>query len=78
MNISIARELKALRIKRGLNREEVSQSLDISSETLRRYEKDARNITINILSKFFDFYEVETFIFFKNICELTHEYIKEE
>lgn len=73
MNISIARELKSIRVKKNLRREDVAKDLMISLETLRRYEKDARNITVQFLSRILKYYNIDEFIFFKNICELTHE-----
>lgn len=76
MNLNIARELKAIRIRNGLRMEDVAKDNNMSLETLRRYEKNAENVPIKTLEKLLDYYKIDRYIFFKSICEYNHE--KEE
>ncbi len=73
MNFNIARELKAIRIRNNLRMEDVAKDNEMALETLRRYEKNAENVPIKTLQKLLDYYKVDHYIFFKNVCEYTHE-----
>ncbi len=78
MNLAIARNLKSLRVERGMRKDDVARDLGVSLETLRRYEKDGKNVTIEFLEKILNYYETDKYIFFKKICEFTHESHKGE
>jgi len=69
---NIASELKAIRIRNNLRMEDVAKDNEMSLETLRRYEKNAKNVPIKTLEKLLDYYKVDHYIFFKNVCEYTH------
>lgn len=72
MNINIARELKAIRVRENLRMEDVASNVGIALETLRRYEKDASKITVGFLTKLLEFYHVDDYYFFTNVCDKTH------
>ena len=75
MNINglqIGEELKGLRNKKGLSLEEVSKILNIHSNTLSKYEKDASDMQLGTLQKMLKYYGVDELIFFKVIREYNH------
>lgn len=74
--LAIARELKAIRIRKDLRMEDVANDNDMALETLRRYEKNAGKVNIETLDKILSYYNVDKSIFFATICEYNHE--KEE
>lgn len=78
MNEVVAKELKAIRIKKDLSIEDVAKINNVSTETIRRYEKGETNITIEFLEKMLAIYNVDISIFFRNICENMHELKREE
>lgn len=65
----IACELRSLRIKNGLNAEEVCNNVGINRTSLYKYEKDASDIKWKTLEKMLTFYNVDPVIFFKLISE---------
>ena len=73
MTSKILQELKLLGIRRNLSLEQVSNDFDVTYETMRRYEKGQINITLELLEKFLNYYDVKYDIFFKQVCENMHE-----
>lgn len=73
MNEVVAKELKAIRVKKDLSIEDIAKINNVSTETIRRYEKGETNITIEFLEKMLTIYNVDISIFFRNICENMHE-----
>ena len=73
MTSKILQELKALRISRNLSLEQVANDFDVSYETIRRYEKGQINITLELLEKFLNYYDVRYDNFFKRVCENMHK-----
>ena len=78
MNEVVAKELKAIRIKKDLSIEDIAKINNVSTETIRRYEKGETNITIEFLEKMLAIYNVDISIFFRNVCENMHELKREE
>ena len=69
---SIGKELKVIRIRNNLEIEEVADKLNINRETLRRYEKSSIGLSVERLEKLLNFYKVDKFIFFENVCADLH------
>ena len=74
MNNIIANELKAWRVRKGLDLKHVAEDMNVCYETMRRYENGQTNITIEFLEKMLDYYKIDISIFFKNICENMHNF----
>lgn len=70
---AIGKELKVIRIRQDLSLEEVAKGLNINKETLRRYENNATGLSLEKLEKLLKFYNINTTIFFKNVCENMHD-----
>ena len=70
---SIAKELGALRNKKGVSLEQASKDLDIHSNTLSKYEKDASDMKLSTFEKMLNYYNVDELIFFKVIREYNHD-----
>lgn len=68
----IGLELKLLRIKNGLTLKQASMGLNIHPNTLCRYEKNAKNISLSVFDKMLNFYNVEPNIFFEEIGAKLH------
>ena len=73
MLCEISKELKATRIRKGFSIDEVAQHFNLSYETIRKYETGKTNITVEFIEKLLDLYEVESFYFFRNLCENMHK-----
>ena len=73
MTSKILQELKLLRIRRNLSLEQVANDFHVTYETMRRYEKGQINITLELLEKFLNYYDVKYDIFFERVCEDMHE-----
>ena len=63
----IATKLRGLRAENGKTLEDVSEKLGIHRETLRRYESNPSNISIDMLIKLLNLYDIEVNIFFDSI-----------
>lgn len=70
---AIGKELKITRIRNNLRLCEVSKILNLNKETLRRYENNASGLSVERLEELLNFYKVNKYIFFKNVCEYMHE-----
>lgn len=55
---AFAKNLCALRKKKGVSRETVARALEISAMTYQRYEKNLRDPTLPVLISLADFYGV--------------------
>ena len=60
----IAGKLKGLRNEKGLSQEEVAKSLGLSRETIRRYENNSEKMSVDILLKMLNIYQVKSDYFF--------------
>ena len=69
----ISKELKAVRIRCGFSREQVAQALNVTYETIRKYESGKFNYSVETLENLLNFYKIPVFIFFRNLCENMHE-----
>lgn len=71
-SVLIGQELKSLRDKRKKTVVEASNDLGIHFNTLSKYEKDAKDMSLELLEKALKYYEVDELIFFKVIREYNH------
>ncbi len=60
----IAGKLKGLRNEKGLSQEEVAKSLGLSRETIRKYENNSEKMSVDILLKMLNIYQVKSDYFF--------------
>lgn len=68
----VAKELKILRERNNKTVEEVSNDLNIHTNTLYKYEKDAADLKLESLEKILNYYQIDELIFFKLIREYNH------
>lgn len=68
-SIEIARDLKAIRKMRGITIKQAINDLNISINTLLSYERDAKNISYEMLMKMINYYDVDAYIFFSQGLE---------
>lgn len=68
----VGEELKSLRNRQNKSIEKVSNDLGIHFNTLSKYEKDASNMTLELLEKVLNYYGIDELIFFKVIREYNH------
>lgn len=73
MQEAIGKELRIIRIRKKLELENVAEDLKINQETLRRYETATTGLSIEKLESLLSYYNVESTIFFKNVCENMHD-----
>ena len=69
----ISKELKATRIRMGLEIEDVASYMNLSYETIRKYESGKYNYSLETLEKILNYYKVSPRIFFENVCAYMHE-----
>ncbi len=63
--------LKASRVNRGLTLKEASEAIGIHHQTLSSYEKDSSNISIGLLNKLSELYQIpKDYIFLGKEYEL--------
>lgn len=63
----IAKRLKELRASNNLTFAELALKLNVHRETIRRYEKDPKSMSIDMFLRLLDIYGYETNIFFNEI-----------
>ncbi len=68
----IAKELKSLRIKNGYTIEDICNNISLNTSTAYKYERNADNMQLKILTKYLDFYKIDEVIFFKMIGAYNH------
>lgn len=68
-SIEVAKDLKAIRKMRGITIKQAIKDLNISINTLLSYERDAKNITYEMLMKMINYYDVDAYIFFSQGLE---------
>lgn len=66
-------ELKALRVKNGLTQIELAEKIGVHQNTIMKYEKNANDIQLSVLEKILELFNVELYIFFKNVSENIHK-----
>ena len=69
----ISKELKATRIRMGLEIEDVASYMNLSYETIRKYESGKYNYSLETLEKILNYYKVSPRIFFENVFAYMHE-----
>ena len=57
VNMDLGKKLKELRIQNDLTQEQVAKILDLTRTAYARYEKNERNISVQMLIKLADFYD---------------------
>lgn len=73
MNYRVAKELKAERVKRDLKISDVAKQLGTCDESVRRYEKGTKKLSLELIEKLLNIYGIEPAIFFQNVCTNMHE-----
>lgn len=73
MNYKIAKELKAERVKRDLKISDVAKQLGTCDESIRRYERGANKLTLELVEKLLNIYGIDPAVFFANVCANMHE-----
>lgn len=68
MQEAIAEELRFLRLRKKMTLKDSADRLNISMETLRRYENKSSGLSVEKLEQLLKFYEIDISIFFKNVC----------
>lgn len=68
----ISKELKSLRIKNGYTIEDICNNIGLNTSTAYKYERNADNMQLKILTKYLDFYKIDEVIFFKMIGAYNH------
>ena len=63
----IAKRLKELRASNNLTCAELALKLNVHRETIRRYEKNPKSMSIDMFLRLLDIYGYETNIFFDEI-----------
>ena len=71
--VEIGKELMALRKKNNISLEYLSKELDVHTNTLSKYEKDASDMKLSLLEKLLSYYEMDILIFFKLVREYNHK-----
>ncbi len=74
----IGEELRNIRNKSGKNIDIISKDNDIHWNTLYKYEKDATDMPLGLLSRLLKYYGIDEIIFFKIISEYNHIKTREE
>lgn len=70
---AIGKELKISRIRNDLTLKEVAEKLDVSIETIRRYESDSNGLSVERLEELLNYYNIKKSIFFENVCAYIHD-----
>ena len=68
----VGKELKAIRIRKGLILQDVEDAVKIHKNTISFYENHSEKIKLNVLEKLLNYYGISMYIFFKNMCEDIH------
>lgn len=74
----IGEELRNIRNKSGISIDIISKDNDIHQNTLYKYEKDATDMPLGLLSKLLKYYGIDETIFFKIVSEYNHIAIQQE
>lgn len=61
---TIRRNIKSLRVKAGYTQETAAEELEVSRETMFRWEKEPQQMPITKLAKLADLYECSIYDFF--------------
>lgn len=64
----IGKELKIIRIRKGYKLRYVAEKLNVSVETLRRYEKNSSGLSLEKLKKLLEIYKEEKDEILHKIC----------
>lgn len=77
----IGNELRVLRNRYNYSLKNMEEITGIHAQTLSEYENNKVKITVFTLERILKAYNIDLFIFFKNIYEYTHnskQYLKEQ
>ena len=70
---AIGKELQIVRIRKDLDVKTVAKRLDCHVETLKRWEKNPKGLSIEKLEELLDFYNEDKVSFFANISANMHK-----
>ncbi len=70
---AIGKELQVVRIRKGLDAKTVAEKLDCHVETLKRWEKNPKGLSIEKLEELLDFYNEDKVSFFTNVSANMHK-----
>ena len=70
---AIGKELKIIRIRKNLDISDVANKLNCHVETIKRWEKSSKGLSLEKLEELLDFYNIDKVIFFNEVCEDMHE-----
>jgi len=73
VNYKVAKELKAERVKRDLKISDVAKQLGTCDESVRRYEKGTKKLSLELVEKLLNIYGIDPAVFFTNVCANMHE-----
>ncbi len=62
--LTISKNIKNLRLERGLKQIDIASILNCSQSNYSRYENQDRKITVDVIFKICDFYKVSSYILF--------------
>ena len=68
----IGEELRNIRTKSGKSVEIIGKDNDIHPNTLYKYEKDATDMPLGLLSRLLQYYGIDETIFFRIVSEYNH------
>ena len=73
VNYKVAKELKAERVKRDLKISDVAKQLGTCDESIRRYEKGTKKLSLELVERLLNIYGIDPAVFFTNVCANMHE-----
>ena len=72
VNYKVAKELKAERVKRDLKISDVAKQLGTCNESIRRYEKGTKKLSLELVERLLNIYGIDPAVFFANVCANMH------
>ena len=68
----IAKELKGLRTKNNLTQKQLADILGIHENTIRKYETNATDLSLELFHKWLDHFDIDEIVFFNIVREYNH------
>ncbi len=68
----LSERLRLIRLENDFSNEYVANYLEIHRETYRKYEKNPKNMSIDLLCKLLDLYQINLLIFLNEIMAKCH------
>ena len=66
----VGKELKAIRIRKGLTLQDVENAVNIHKNTISFYENHSEKIKLNVLEKLLNYYDISMYIFLKTYVNI--------